>query len=119
VTKTVVPSEIEELNVMTKSSSKYFVPLRFLLIIFSCRIAHTMITRHPFNTWPLHVKLFTEEAVKFWEVASIAKDASAMPPGFTCSIELEGVDGKSGHVGSGRNGPIDIEDGHTLDLCEI
>jgi structure-specific endonuclease subunit SLX1 len=69
-----------------------------------------MIARHPFNTWPLHVKLFTEEAVKSWEAASAAKGAPAMPPGFTCSIELEGVDGMSGHPGSGRTEPIDVHD---------
>ena len=70
-----------------------------------------MIARHPFNTWPLHVKLFTEEAVKIWVAASAAKHAPAMPPGFICSIELEGVDGKSGLRGSGRKGPIAVKDG--------
>lgn len=34
-----------------------------------------------------------------------------LPPGFTCSVELEGVDGKSGHHGSGRRGPIAVDDG--------
>lgn len=70
-----------------------------------------MITRHPFNTWPLHVKLFTEEAVGIWEAASAAKRAPPMPTGFTYSIELEGVDGKSGLPGSGRKGPIAVDDG--------
>lgn len=33
------------------------------------------------------------------------------PKGFTCSVELEGVDGKSGHaLGSGRGGPVDETD---------
>ncbi len=72
-----------------------------------------MITRHPFNTWPLHVKLFTEEAVNLWKAASSAKGAPPMPPGFTCSIELEGVDGKSGHPGSGRKGLIAVDDGRS------
>ena len=73
-------------------------------------IVRTMISKHPFNTWPLHVKLFTEEAVQCWKAF-----ANALPPGFTCSVELEGVDGKSGHPGSGRQGPIDVDDsGHFL-----
>ncbi|KAG6898138.1 hypothetical protein C0992_004854 [Termitomyces sp. T32_za158] len=33
-----------------------------------------------------------------------------MPPGFTFSIELEGVDGKSGKVGSGRVEPMNVND---------
>ena len=37
--------------------------------------------------------------------------ASPLPPGFTCTLELEGVDGKSGHPGSGRQGPISVNDG--------
>ena len=39
---------------------------------------------------------------------------SPLPPGFTCTLELEGVDGKSGHVGSGRQGPISVDDGKLL-----
>jgi len=72
-------------------------------------IVRTMISKHPFNTWPLHVKLFTEEAVQCWK--AFANVDPPLPPGFTCSVELEGVDGKSGHPGSGRQGPIDIDDG--------
>ncbi|PPQ98457.1 hypothetical protein CVT24_004135 [Panaeolus cyanescens] len=72
-------------------------------------IVRNMIALHPFNTWPLHVKLFTEEAVKFWEAS--ANKSLSLPPGFTCTIELEGVDGKSGNSGSGRKGPIDVTDG--------
>jgi hypothetical protein len=68
-----------------------------------------MISKHPFNTWPLHVKLFTEEAVQCWK--AFANADPPLPPGFTCSVELEGVDGKSGHPGSGRQGPIDVDDG--------
>ena len=67
-----------------------------------------MISKHPFNTWPLHVKLFTEEAVQCWK--AFANIGPPLPPGFTCSVELEGVDGKSGHPGSGRQGPIDVDD---------
>lgn len=76
------------------------------------RIVRTMITMSPFNTWPLHVKLFTHEAEQYWKDSNYI--ASPLPPGFTCTIELEGVDGKSGHVGSGRQGPITIHDGKLL-----
>ncbi|KAF8904362.1 hypothetical protein CPB84DRAFT_1677351 [Gymnopilus junonius] len=70
-------------------------------------ILRAMISRHPFNTWPLHVKLFTEEAAQYWRAA---EDSLPLPPGFTCSVELEGVDGKSGLPGSGRQGPIIVDD---------
>jgi len=73
-----------------------------------------MISIHPFNTWPLHVKLFTEEAIKYWNVAAKSSSSPPLPHGFTCSIELEGVDGKSGHRGSGRQGPIPVDDGMSL-----
>jgi structure-specific endonuclease subunit SLX1 len=69
-----------------------------------------MICSHPYNTWPLHVKLFTREAVKHWEAAG-SSSSIPLPLGFTSQIELEGVDGKSGLTGSGRKGPIDITDG--------
>ena len=71
----------------------------------------TMICLHPYNTWPLHVKLFTKDAVKHWEHAGQVPPLSPLPRGFTCQVELEGVDGKSGSVGSGRKGPIDVTDG--------
>ncbi|KIP10803.1 hypothetical protein PHLGIDRAFT_65067, partial [Phlebiopsis gigantea 11061_1 CR5-6] len=29
-------------------------------------VAHGMLCSHPYNTWPLHVKLFTEDASKIW-----------------------------------------------------
>ncbi|KAJ7690641.1 hypothetical protein B0H17DRAFT_1064274 [Mycena rosella] len=73
------------------------------------RTVRMMISVHPWSTWPLHIKLFTDAAVKGWKNA----DDKAMPPlprGFTCAIELEGVDGKSGQVGSGRQGPISVDD---------
>ncbi len=71
----------------------------------------TMICLHPYNTWPLHVKLFTKDAVKHWEDAANRPPSLSLPPGFTCRVELEGVNGKSGLVGSGRKGPIDVTDG--------
>jgi hypothetical protein len=69
-----------------------------------------MISTHPYNTWPLCVKLFADEAVKAWKEAS----PFPLPLAFTCTTELEGVDGKSGKVGSGRLGPINITDGDTI-----
>lgn len=120
-----------------------------------------LLSRNPFRIWPLHVKLFTEEALRRWEqldraanVQTIAlvddlihagiianrtakskrktktksreasedeSDApvangpsgSGFPPHFTCTVELEGVDGLSGHhLGSGRTGPVDDKDEH-------
>lgn len=71
-----------------------------------------MISTHPYNTWPLHVKLFTDDAVKGWKDANKAiGEANPLPIGFTFVTELEGVDGKSGKVGSGRKGPIEVTDG--------
>ena len=67
-----------------------------------------MINTAPYNSWPLHVKLFHPEAVKAWNTAETL--VPNMPEGFTCSVELEGVDGKSGVEGSGRKGPIDVKD---------
>ena len=66
-----------------------------------------MLASHPYNLWPLHVKLFTKQAAKFWDdIQSVP-----VPPGLYCSVELEGVDGKSGVTGSGRSAPIDVKDG--------
>jgi structure-specific endonuclease subunit SLX1 len=74
-----------------------------------------MISIHPYSTWPLHVKLFTDEAVKWWQdAAKGGVGVLTLPPGFTCNIELEGVDGKSGIVGSGRQGPISVKDGNVI-----
>jgi structure-specific endonuclease subunit SLX1 len=69
-----------------------------------------MVGIHPYDKWPLHIKLFTEEAVKCWNDALKGAD-DPLPLGLTYSVELEGVDGKSGKFGSGRKGPIDIKDG--------
>jgi structure-specific endonuclease subunit SLX1 len=72
-----------------------------------------MISNHPYNTWPLHVKLFTDEAVKGWQDAMDVA-MLPLPLGFTCNVELEGVDGKSGYAGSGRQGSIRVKDGNVL-----
>lgn len=66
-----------------------------------------MVRSYPYTTWPLHVKLFTDEAAKAW--IDLSRKAP-LPPGFSYSVELEGVDGKSGKTGSGRTGPIDVTD---------
>jgi structure-specific endonuclease subunit SLX1 len=71
-----------------------------------------MISSHPYSSWPLHVKLFTSDAVKGWQDATKAVGESApLLKGFTVTTELEGVDGKSGEPGSGRKGPIEVTDG--------
>lgn len=78
-------------------------------------VARTMLSYHPYNTWPLHVKIFTEEAEKIWEDVSKAADAKfPLPRGFTYCIEYEGVDGKSGKTNTGRIGPINVSDGTKL-----
>lgn len=79
------------------------------------RVAHGMVSSHPFNTWPLHVKLFTEEAAKLWE--DVIAKGGALPKGMTYTVELEGVDGKSNKPGSGRVGPIDVTDGSHYPGC--
>lgn len=71
-----------------------------------------MISSHPYNTWPLRVKLFTDDAVKGWKDANkCVEELTPLPMGFTYTTELEGVDGKSGKTGSGRKGPIEVTDG--------
>lgn len=74
------------------------------------RIARSMICSHPYNTWPLHVKLFTTEAEKAWNDSARDPGNAILPWGFTYTLELEGVDGKSGVAGTGRKGPIDVND---------
>ncbi|KAJ7188526.1 hypothetical protein C8R46DRAFT_1054960 [Mycena filopes] len=75
------------------------------------RTVRLMLSTHPWSTWPLHVKLFTDTAVKGWKSAD-DKAIPPLPPGFTCAVELEGVDGKSGQVGSNRRGPLSVDDAH-------
>ena len=67
-----------------------------------------MITTHPYNMWPLHVKFFTSTSKKAWDEAI---PSQLLPPGMTLAEEYEGVDGKSGIRGSGRTRPIDVTDG--------
>ncbi|KDQ56849.1 hypothetical protein JAAARDRAFT_59073 [Jaapia argillacea MUCL 33604] len=75
------------------------------------QVARTMICTHPYSMWPLHVKFFTEDAVRFWtEADTLLKASLPLPRGFTCVAELEGVDGKSGKAGTGRRDPIEVTD---------
>ncbi|KAJ7128931.1 hypothetical protein C8R43DRAFT_685516 [Mycena crocata] len=69
-----------------------------------------MLSTHPWSAWPLHVKLFTDAALKGWKTANAKPGTPPLPPGFTCVVELEGVDGKSGQDGSGRQGPLLVDD---------
>lgn len=87
-----------------------------LMYVRFTRIARTMISSSPYNTWPLHVKFFTEEAQKAWKDAGKVVPDASLPPGFTTVLELEGVDGKSGHRGSGRTGAIQVADGESSTL---
>ncbi|THV06733.1 hypothetical protein K435DRAFT_960334 [Dendrothele bispora CBS 962.96] len=84
-------------------------------------ILRYMITHHPYDTWPLHVKIFTPEAEKCWNGLDALSHLSGvkrgmkvasppLPRGFKWTVELEGVDGKSGKVGSGRKGPLEVKD---------
>ena len=74
------------------------------------RIVKKMLALNPYATWPLHVKLFTAEAEKFWGMLAKAPAYRALPRGLTATVELEGVDGQSGNRGSGRTGPVDVAD---------
>ena len=78
-----------------------------------------MITSHPYNLWPLHVKLFTAEAEKFWGMLAKAPAYRVLPRGLTASVELEGVDGQSGSRGSGRTGPVDVADSMNFLMCSF
>ncbi|KAF9070888.1 hypothetical protein BDP27DRAFT_573136 [Rhodocollybia butyracea] len=88
------------------------------------QILRFMVSVHPYNLWPLHVKIFTPQALKIWEeLGTSAKktikgkgkekataiQSTVLPTGFTYTVELEGVDGK-GAGGSGRKKPIQVQD---------
>ncbi|KAH9851034.1 hypothetical protein C2E23DRAFT_925964 [Lenzites betulinus] len=80
---------------------------KFKYLNTNVKVARSMVSSHPYNTWPLGVKIFTEEVAKIWN--SSAKE-TPLPEGLEVSLELEGVDGKSGKPGSGRTAPIDVVD---------
>ncbi|CAE7189762.1 unnamed protein product [Rhizoctonia solani] len=77
-------------------------------------VARTMISIPPYNTWPLHVKIFTEDAKRLWNEIQGEEVNEALPDGFTVSVEFEGVDGKAfvpvSRRPSARTGPIDVKD---------
>ncbi|KAI9060064.1 hypothetical protein FKP32DRAFT_1656902 [Trametes sanguinea] len=83
---------------------------RFKYLNANVKVARSMVSSHPYNTWPLSVTIFTEEAEKAWLNSN--KDAAMppLPPGIKVTTELEAVDGKSGKTGTGRCGPIDVMD---------
>lgn len=108
-----------KMNIWFVTGLHYAWSVMLIQSVFAYRTVRIMISNHPYSTWPLHVKLFTKEAVACWTNATKDDNSFPLPPGFTCSIELEGVDGKSGHLGSGRTGPINVKDGSNLpvDVC--
>lgn len=71
-----------------------------------------MLAMNPWRIWPLRIIFFTELALKNWNTVNKSIDLAILPlpPGFSFVVELEGVDGRSGHAGSGRFGPIDVTD---------
>ncbi len=103
-------------------------------------VVQAMLRTHPYTTWPLHVKLFTRDAVKCWVstmtahgsdsgelkktggrskklviIPSAAELTDGLPRGMVVTVELEGVDG-SGKDESlderpRRKGPIEVTDG--------
>ncbi|KAI0366586.1 hypothetical protein BV20DRAFT_952080 [Pilatotrama ljubarskyi] len=83
---------------------------KFKYLNTNVKVARSMVSSHPYNTWPLSVKLFTEEAAKIWNNATKDPSMPPLPPGLQVTTEFEGVDGKSGKTGSGRTGPIDVLD---------
>lgn len=76
-------------------------------------VARNMLAAPPYHIWPLHVKLFTEEAKTFWEIQRPGLE-EPLPQGFTCSVEYEGADGKSpvpaSRPSDSRLGSMDIKD---------
>jgi hypothetical protein len=55
-----------------------------------------MIQTHPFSTWPLHVKLFTEEAVRYWDALTLSS------PLFSAYQHLV-LGEEAGHKSVGKN----------------
>lgn len=70
-----------------------------------------MLSLPPYNSWPLHITLFHPDAVAEWNSAA-SKGGLNLPPGFTVSVQYEGVDGKGSRPGAARlrEGPIDVKD---------
>ena len=88
--------------------------LATLHVACTFRVVKTMVTAHPYNAWPLHIKFFTSTSKKAWDEVTVSQP---LPAGMTLTEEYEGVDGKSGLPGSGRVGPIDVTDGKKVHLA--
>jgi hypothetical protein len=95
-------------------------------------VARTMMTTAPFKRWPLHVRIFTEEAWAIWNTFDGIEPVVAGPKGrkkkkeprtfeplqelTEVTLDLGGVDGKTGRRGeevkgvTKIDGPIDVED---------
>ncbi|CAE6536951.1 unnamed protein product [Rhizoctonia solani] len=73
-------------------------------------VARTMLPIPPYSTWPLHVKIFTEEAKRLWDEVQEIETNQPLPEGLTVSVEFEGVDGTTAVPTSARAGPIDVKD---------
>lgn len=79
-----------------------------------------MLSLPPYNSWPLHITFFNVDAIREWAEAAASVPSSDLPRGFTVTVELEGVDGKSTRPvlpssSSGisrpvRTMPIDVKD---------
>lgn len=70
-----------------------------------------MLCSSPYDIWPLRVKIFTKEAEKIWhDLDKKERALLPLPHACTVSVELEGVDGKSGLAGTGRVDPIEVTD---------
>ncbi|CCO31008.1 Structure-specific endonuclease subunit SLX1 [Rhizoctonia solani AG-1 IB] len=73
-----------------------------------------MLNVAPYCTWPLHIKIFTEEAKNLWDEIHRVEANEPIPEGFTMSVEFEGVDGRAfvpvSRRTQMRTGPIDVKD---------
>ncbi|KAF8752335.1 Structure-specific endonuclease subunit SLX1 [Rhizoctonia solani] len=73
-----------------------------------------MLSVAPYSTWPLHVKIFTDEAKNIWDEICRVDTNGPLPEGSTVSVELEGVDGRAyvpvSRRTQMRTGPIDVKD---------
>lgn len=62
------------------------------------------------------MKLYSKEVARLWE--KLVDSSQSLPKGVEVSSEMEGVDGKSGLVGSGRTGPIDVTDSEFSSIAD-
>lgn len=112
-------------SIEDQSTVRALIPVRRAGLTFTClfRVARTMLPIAPYNTWPLHVKIFTEEAKKMWDEVQRPGLDAPLPRGFTYSVEYEGVDGKAqvtaAKSAGSRTGPIDVKDSMFLLDCLV